>query len=167
VSYPEVTLWDFAGVDGLELACTVFGLAACKLSVYQSLETEHSGLDCSLLRLSENNFRLCIHGTSQSPAEALNAAAAGKQVWLKQSVLNRLKLGEEALETLQRISTVKPPHRLMGLPNARAVPVRIEGIAALVWHHNGIFEVQTARNCADNSISPLPLTALLAFAEPR
>lgn len=167
MSLPETALWDFAGVDGLELACTVFGSAARKLSVYQSLEARHSGLDCSLLRLSENNFRVGVRGLSKSLDETLNSAAAGKQVWVKQSMLTRLLLGEDALETLTKISTVKPPHRLMDLPNARAVPVRIDGVAALVWHHNGNFEVQTAQSCAENSISPLPLTALLALAEPH
>lgn len=151
----------------MEMANAVFGRAAQKLSVYQSLETGLLGLDCSLLRISGNNFRLCTHGASQSPIEALNAAAAGKRVWVKQSVLTRLLLGEDALETLLKISIVKPPHRLAGLPNDRAVPVRIDGIAALVWHHNGIFEVQTTRSCAENSISPLPMTALLALAEPH
>ena len=167
MSRTRAALWDFAGVDGLELANVVFGPAACKLSVYQSLETEHSGLDCSLLRLSENNFRVGVHGQSESLAEALNTAAAGKRVWVKQNTLTRLALSEEAQETLLKISTVKPPHRLADLPNNRAVPVRIDDFAALVWRHRTIFEVQTARRCDDNSISPLPLTALLAFAEPH
>ena len=167
MSRTKAALWDFAGVDGLELANVVFGPAACKLSVYQSLETKYSGLDCSLLRLSENNFRVGVQGQSESLAEALNTAAAGKRVWVKQNTLTRLALSEEAQETLLKISTVKPPHRLAGLPNNRAVPVRIDDFAALVWRHRTIFEVQTARRCDDNSISPLPLTALLAFAEPH
>ncbi len=167
MSHPETDLWDFAGVDGLELACTVFGSAACKLSVYQSLETAHSGMGCSLLRLSENNFRIGVQGQSESLAEALNTAAAGKRVWVKQSALTRLILGEEAQERLLKISTVKPPHRLAGLPNNRAVPVRVGDFAALVWRHRTTFELQTAQCCDKNSISPLPLTALLAFAEPH
>ena len=167
MSRPEADLWDFAGVDGLALACVVFGSAACKLSVYQSLETAHSGQGCSLLRLGENNFRVGVQGLSKSLAETLNSAAAGKRVWVKQSTLTRLILGEDAQETLLNISTVKPPHRLTGLLNNRAVPVRIGDFAALVWRHRTIFEVQTAQCCDKNSISPLPLTALLAFAEPH
>ena len=167
MSRTKAALWDFAGVDGLELASVVFGSAVCKLSVYQSLETEHSGLDCSLLRLSENNFRVGVQGQSESLAEALNTAAAGKRVWVKQNTLTRLDLSEEAQETLLKISTVKPPHRLAGLPNNRAVPVRIGDFAALVWRHRTTFELQTAQCCDKNSISPLPLTALLAFAEPH
>jgi len=163
MSRPEADLWDFAGVDGLELACEVFGPEAHKLSVYHSLEISLLGAEGSLLRLGENNFRLSHPDASGT----LTTAAAGKRVWVKQSTLTHLTLGVDALDRLLKISIVKPPHRLAGLPNDRAVPVRIDGSAALVWHHHGIFEVQTAQRCAENSISPLPLSALLALAEPH
>ena len=50
--------WDFAGVDGGLVARALFGEAAARLSVWQSLDTDWDGSPCSVLRLCEGNFRI-------------------------------------------------------------------------------------------------------------
>lgn len=128
-------LWDFAGFDGAAFARLLFGEEVSQIAAYQSLETHWRGAPCSVLRLSENNYRLSLHETEEASAGALHAAAAGLRVWVKPARLAVLRLGEEALERLPPISTVKPPHRLAGLGRHRAVPACIAGSAALVWRH--------------------------------
>ena len=132
---PAPGLWDFAGPDGLAFARVLFSEEVSQLAAYQSLETRWQGASCSLLRLCENNYRVGIHSAEEAPAEALRAAAAGRRVWVKPSRLATLRLGEEALASLLPVTTVKPPHRLAGLGQNRAVPARIAGRAALVWRH--------------------------------
>ena len=145
--------WDFAGFDGLAFARLLFGEEVAQIAAYQSLETRWRGTSCSLLRLSENNYRVSLHETEEASAGALRAAAAGLQVWVKPSRLAVLLLGEDALERLLLITTVKPPHRLAGLGQNRAVPARISGSAALVWRHpvGGVpaVEIQSASDDMD------------------
>ena len=142
-------LWDFAGFDGLALARSLFGVNVSDLSAYQSMETECEGTACSLLRLCENNFRVSVYEDA-ALEQGLQAAAIGRRVWVKPSVLTSLLLddGQAAWESLTQAGTAKPPHRLIGLPQERAVPVHFGEPAALVWRHpvRGVssIEVQTA-----------------------
>ena len=56
-------LWDMAGVDGLEVAQTLFGEKVGHLAPFQSLETVVQDKDCSVLRLCDRNFRIVYPGT--------------------------------------------------------------------------------------------------------
>ena len=148
MSVPPPRLWDLAGVDGLSVARVLFGAAAARLSVWQSLDTEWGGPPCSLLRLCENNFRVGLYG---GPPEALavdlERAAQGRRVWVKPCRMAVLR-ARDAPETLLPVAAVKPPHRLAGLPKGWAVPVRLEDRAVLLWRHTiagtTTLEVQTA-----------------------
>ncbi len=166
------TLWDFAGVDGLEVARTLFGEAAARLSVWQSLEAD----DFSLLRLCENNFRARL-----ADGAALEAAARGRRVWVKACPLAVLTARDD-LGALLPSLTVKPPHRLEGLPMGRAVPTRLNDQAVLLWRHDPagrpVLEVHTAARDAEAvraslcradllSARPVPTTAHSSLAPPR
>ena len=128
---PPPRLWDFAGVDGLSAARALFGEAAARLSVWQSLDTAHG----SLLRLCEGNFRVGLSGGDPGALEAaLHEAARGRRLWVRAAQAAAF-LAEDSLERLLPAAIVKPPHRLAGLPPGRAVPARLDGRAVLLWRH--------------------------------
>ena len=128
-------LWDFAGVDGLSVARALFGEAVARLSVWQSREADRDGIPCSLLRLCEGNFRLGLHGRDTGAlASALEQVARGRRVWVKSGHRAALHV-RDAVEAIIPVATVKPPHRLAGLPMNRAVPARLEDRAVLLWRH--------------------------------
>ena len=134
-------LWDFAGFDGLALACELFGPAVSELAVYQSQDTDWGETHCALLRLCENNFRAGFYGAISADDQAdfedrLRANAAARRVWIKRTSLASIFLSAEPeWNTLEQITTTKVPHRLTGLPVNRAVPARIADHAVLVWRH--------------------------------
>lgn len=124
-------LWDMAGVDGLEVARSLFGEEVGYLAPFQSLETVVQGKDCSVLRLGDRNFRIVYSGTLHHLITPLPS-----RVWLKQyDWLSAVTLPLEQLPALLEKATVRAPHRLAGLPGHQAVPARIDDIAALIWQH--------------------------------
>jgi hypothetical protein len=142
-------LYDFAGFDGMALARDFFGPWASELAVYQSQDTEWSGVPCALLRVCENNFRVSVHGVAAGLEEALTEAATGCRVWVKPAGLASLFLREgPEWEQLAKTATTKAPHRLTGLAMNHAVPARIVDCAALIWRHgvndSPAIEIQTA-----------------------
>ncbi len=143
-------LWDFAGVDGLQMAKALFGPAADTIAPWRSLELSWQGQSLSLLRLCENNFRIGVQGNPQPLVVALQTVSADYKVWWR--VCDRMvswamptAIGVDLLEPL---AMPKPPHRLIGLPDDCALPCRIEGIAVVLWRHRllgqSALELQTA-----------------------
>ena len=139
---------DFAGVDGQEVAQALFGEQVSRLSVWQSLDTDRNGTSCSVLRLCQGNYRVGAYGgDADALGQALSEAAHGKRVWVKPCGLSSL-IAQDAPELLLPVATVKPPHRLAGLPGDHAVPARLGDCAVLLWRHTvtarAVLEVQTA-----------------------
>jgi hypothetical protein len=143
-------LWDLAGIDGLQVAKTLFGPAADTIAAWRSQELSWQGQPLSLLRLCENNFRIGLQGKPQPLITALQTVVADDQVWWRpcdrmMSVAIPAAIG---IDLLPQIAIPKPPHRLVGLPDNCALPCRIEGSAVVVWQHcllgQPAFELQTA-----------------------
>ncbi|QKD84032.1 hypothetical protein HPC62_19240 [Thermoleptolyngbya sichuanensis A183] len=128
------TLWDFAGIDGLQVARHLFGESIAHISPFQSLTTALQGYPCAVLRLCENNFRVAL-----PQALALNELIRPLpwRVWVARSpYLTALTLPVgPGLSWLYRRATTKPLYTLQPLPGDRAVPARLDGIAVLIWHH--------------------------------
>ncbi|MBF2085868.1 hypothetical protein [Thermoleptolyngbya sp. C42_A2020_037] len=128
------TLWDFAGIDGLQVARHLFGESIAHISPFQSLTTTLQGYPCAVLRLCENNFRVAL-----PQVLALDGLIRPLRwrVWVARSpYLTALSLPvEPGLCWLYQRATTKPLYRLQPLLGDRAVPARLEGIALLVWHH--------------------------------
>lgn len=148
--------WDFAGIDGLQVAKKLFGNAIERLAPFQSLETCLTGGHCSVLRLCEGNFRVSSQGDFAIFQQQLAQAQNGHQVWVKQLPwLSTLFLPEAVgLHRLPQIATPKPPYRLQSIPLHCAIPARIEGMSVLIWRHpvqsQPVFELQTALQHADS-----------------
>jgi hypothetical protein len=145
-------LWDMAGVDGLHVAKLLFGDAVDRLSPFQSLETELQGEACSVLRLCDRNFRIAYPG----PLDTL-AVVRDRNVWIQEFTwLGAAFFPIELLPTLTAQATVRPPHRLINLPNHQAVPAQIDGVALLIWRHPNqgqpALELQAARANLDRLI---------------
>jgi hypothetical protein len=128
-------LWDFAGVDGLQVAIALFSTEVTHLAPFQSLTAEFNHQPCSVVRLCENNFRVAL----PTGDDAIQGAIAnlGLKVWVKRGdrTATLLLPAEEGLERLSQIATTKPIYTLSPFPLHRAVPARINGIAILAWHH--------------------------------
>lgn len=142
---PSYCLWDFAGVDGLQVAKAWFGEAIDRLSPFQSLDTRLNNQPCAVLRLCENNFRIAWTGSDSLPL----AVPTECQVWLKQfDWLGTIVLPDSTSPQLMAIATPKPPHRLP-LPLHCAAPARIDGLSVLIWRRaiagKPVLEVQTAQ----------------------
>ena len=124
-------LWDMAGVDGLEVAQSLFGEEVGYLAPFQSLETVVQGKECSVLRLCDRNFRIVYSGSLDRLRRPPQSC-----VWLKQySWLSAVTLPIGRLPILLEKATVKAPHRLANLPDNQAVPARLNNIAVLIWRH--------------------------------
>jgi hypothetical protein len=142
-------LWDWAGIDGLQLAQLLFGAAVSKIAPFQSIETTFSGEPCSVLRLCEGNFRLAI--ASHVSAAPLETNAAELNLWVKPSHLGAIALSESVgIAHLPQIATTKPIYHLETLQPNCAAPARIDGIAVLIWRHSWqhqpIFELHVAQD---------------------
>jgi hypothetical protein len=128
-------LVDFAGYDGLLAARALFGDSIDRIAPFQSLDCQAlETVNCSVLRLCENNFRVRL---SKSDLATFTAAFQQQQqrVWLKQfDWLGSLILPDD-LASLSKLITPKPPHRIAGLQLNCAAPGRINGISVLVWRH--------------------------------
>jgi hypothetical protein len=145
-------LWDMAGVDGLHVAKLLFGDAVDRLSPFQSLETELQGEACSVLRLCDRNFRIAYPG----PLDQFDVFR-DRNVWIRQFAwLGEVSLPIEQLPTLIAQATVRPPHRLINLPDHQAVPAQLDSIALLIWRHPSkgqpALELQTARTNLDRLV---------------
>jgi len=129
------TLWDFAGIDGLQVARHLFGEQIAHISPFQSLTTTLQGRPCAVLRLCEHNFRVAL---PQGLELDQLIHPLHQQIWIARSpYLAALTLPvEQGLSWLYQRATTKPLHRLQPLPGDRAVPARLGGIAVLIWHHS-------------------------------
>ncbi len=126
------TLWDMAGVDGLEAAQSLFGEEVIYLSRFQSVETVLAGKECSVLRLCDRNFRIRYSGPLDQLITPLQYCA-----WIKQyDWLNALTFPIEQLPTFIENATTRAPHRLTNLPNHQALPARFKDVPLLIWRHN-------------------------------
>ncbi|MEO0540900.1 MAG: hypothetical protein AAFZ80_08545 [Cyanobacteria bacterium P01_A01_bin.105] len=124
------SLWDLMGIDALAVMTDLFGEAVGQLAPFQSLETGLAGQDCSVLRLCDRNFRIA----DAPPLRRYLPQTA--QVQLHQfGWLGRIGFPAEQLSALSAMATVRPPHRLAHLPLHCAVPIQVEGMALLLWHH--------------------------------
>ena len=148
INLTDSDLWDFAGIDGLQLAKRL-DMGADRLAPFQSLETTIDHQPCSLLRLCEGNFRLRV----QSPmaiAALLQAQQADLRVWVKQCAwMSAIALPETIdWHQISSLAVPKPPHRLAGMACDRAVPARINNLSVLIWRHTiygqPAFELHTA-----------------------
>jgi hypothetical protein len=146
----DYRLWDLAGIDGLQVAITLFGSAADTIAPWRSLQLDWQGRSLSLLRLCENNFRIGLEGNPQPLVAALRTAAVDAQVWWRpcDRMVSSAILAASSVDLLPQIAIPKPPHRLLGLPDDCALPCRIAGNAVVVWRHSlqgqSAFEIQTA-----------------------
>ena len=134
-------LWDFAGIDGLQMARSLFGDAIDRISIFQSIDIHLSDCPCSVLRLCETNFRVVWYDEHPHLPQRLQQAAIGRQVWLRQfnwlgAILLRNPCGAILPDPIDPllIATPKPPHRLP-LPIDCAAPARIDGVSVLIWRH--------------------------------
>ncbi|MGB3138964.1 MAG: hypothetical protein WBG38_09300 [Nodosilinea sp.] len=133
INPPSYDLWDFAGVDGLQVAIALFSPDISHLAPFQSLRAEFSQQGCSVLRLCEGNFRVAVPETIR-----LDQAIAplNLKVWVKPCATANLVMPATAgLERLAQIAIIKPLYTLNPFPCDRAVPARINGKAILAWHH--------------------------------
>lgn len=143
-------LWDIAGVDGLQVAKSLFGDQLSYIATFQSIETTLEGCPCSVLRLCEGNFRIAWQGNSTILEQAVQRAQGERRAWLKRfDWLDAIAISESlGLNRLPQIAVSKPPYRLQGMLVNRAAPARIEGVAILVWRHlvlgQPAFELHTA-----------------------
>ncbi|NJO80601.1 MAG: hypothetical protein HC827_20235 [Cyanobacteria bacterium RM1_2_2] len=142
--------WDFAGIDGLQVAQNLFGDAIGRLAPFQSAEISLTQGHCSVLRLCEGNFRVGWQGEPEIFQQQMAQAHSGRRVWVKQLPwLSVLFLAESAgLLCLPQIAIPKPPYRLQAMPLNCAIPARIDGMSVLVWHHpinaQPVFELHMA-----------------------
>lgn len=127
--------WDMAGKDGLRMAKALFGAAVDRLAPFQSLETELDGMPCSVLRLCDRNFRIIYPGAFDQKVAAIQAEMPA-DVWVKQLLwMGAIALPFEQARSLLQHATARPPHRHTNLPCNCAVPIQIQQIPALLWHH--------------------------------
>lgn len=133
INPPDYRLWDFAGVDGLQVAIKLFSSSVSYLAPYQSLTSECNRQPCSVLRLCEHNFRVALP-EQENFEQAI--ARLELDVWVKTSpTANLLMSADSGLARLAQLATTKPFFTLDPFPLNRAVPARIHGVAILAWHH--------------------------------
>lgn len=133
----SASLWDVTGIDALAVMMEIFGEAVGRLAPFQSLETRLAGQDCSILRLCDRTFRIADAPTLPQHLSAyLNPSPQAHHLYLHQfDWLGRIGLPAQQLTRLATVATVRPPHRLRGLPGHCAVPIQIADLALLLWHH--------------------------------
>ena len=140
-------LWDFAGIDGLQMAKSLFGNSIDRIAVFQSIETNLTDCPCSVLRLGETNFRVVCYGNHPYLLLHFQQSAIGLQVWLRKFDWLGAIVLPDAIDSLLNIATPQLPHRLQ-LPNGYAAPARIDGVSVLIWRHSidgqPVLEIHTA-----------------------
>lgn len=162
----ESGLIDFAGVDGLQLAISLFGSSVQHISPFQSLEvswqlnfeeSDRSDANGSgvLLRLCENNFRLRHFSNTANLIKSFEPNLLPKQVWMRSlpwlgSVTYSLSISPTILDNLQKKFVPTPPHQLFNIPFHQAAVGRIDGQAVLVWVYTmgdrAVVELQAANS---------------------
>ncbi|MEM7773451.1 MAG: hypothetical protein AAF327_23460, partial [Cyanobacteria bacterium P01_A01_bin.37] len=127
-------LWDFAGVDGLQVAIALFSPDITYIAPFQSLTTEFNQQPCAVLRLCEGNFRVALPAGGNAIERAI--ADLGLKVWVKpcDRIATLFLFTDKGLERLSQLAMTKPIYTLSPFPLNRAVPARINGIAILAWH---------------------------------
>ena len=146
-------VWDLAGVDGLAVARQLFGEDVCHLAPFQSLETTLQRQDCSVLRLCDRNFRIVYSGALHQLVGPLEA-----NIWLNQfDWLVRLLLPTTMLATISAQATVRPPHRLINIPNHQAVPIQLQTIPLLLWQHSWQGEPTLELHAAKKDVETLTI----------
>lgn len=146
VNPPEYYLWDFAGVDGLQVAIALFSSSVTHLAPFQFLTTTFEQQSCAVLRLCEGNFRVAL----AAPVPFDQAVVAlGCQIWVNPCQTANLTMPPAVgLARLAQIATTKPLYTLQPFPCDRALRSRIDDIAILAWHHrwhqHPQFLIQTA-----------------------
>lgn len=130
---PNYHLWDFAGVDGLQVAIALFTPLINHIAPFQSLTAEFSQQPCAVLRLCENNFRVALPAEMRFDQVAANL---GLNVWVKPCQTANLCLpAVSGIKRLAQIATTKPLYSIAPFPLNAAMPARINDIAILAWHH--------------------------------
>jgi hypothetical protein len=129
------SLWDWAGVDGLQFGKALFGEPIGRIAPFQSIETHYQNTPCSVLRLCEGNFRLSL--PQEVSLEEAIAQSTHFQVWIKPcKQLTTIVLPEAiGLDLLLQIAVTKPIYRLEAIAPHCAVPAQIDHIAVLIWRH--------------------------------
>ncbi|MBE9076188.1 hypothetical protein IQ241_02570 [Romeria aff. gracilis LEGE 07310] len=123
-------IWDLAGVESLQALQQLLGPTVAQLSPFQSLETSLDG-QCSVLRLCDRNFRLAYNGDLSQHIDLPNS-----RTWLKQlNWMGAIAIPDDDFPLLLALASVRPPHRLQGLPLHRAVPAQVGAISVLIWRH--------------------------------
>lgn len=147
--------WDIAGIDGLQVARSLFGELVSQLAPFQSLETRVEDCACSVLRLGEGNFRIVGQGKPADLEQTLQQVETQYRVWVRQfNWLSAIVIPDSVgLAILPEMTTTKPPYRLQGMGSDRAVPARIGNISVLTWRHTitgiPVFELHTATQDAE------------------
>jgi hypothetical protein len=155
-SFPWIELqdyqhWDFAGVDGLQVAQALFGQGVTRIAPFQSLDVDVADYTCSVLRLCEGNFRVGVQGDGSGFQAAIKQAQIGRRVWVKQLPWLQIMAIPEStgLMLLPTVAIAKPPHRVIGLQPNCAACARIENQSALIWRHTWsgqpVFELHMAK----------------------
>ena len=129
----NAALWDFAGVDGLQAAISLFTPAISRIAPFQSLTTDFNNRPCAVLRLCENNFRVAL-----SEKQGFESVIAGLnlKVWSRPCPAATFVIPIDfGLACLPKIAITKPIYTLTPFPCNRAVPARINGTAILAWHY--------------------------------
>lgn len=163
VSPQNMVLWDFAGVDGQQVARRLFGDIASQIAPFQSASVQvrvasgqnHPG---ALLRLCEANYRVALppdidlgqvvspqhdrvwvrrssqtHPKTEAIHEATQTSDSPVSAPYKMAIL--IVPDEWGCVHLPQIATTKPLYSLDALPVNCAAPARIEDKAVLVWRH--------------------------------
>ena len=130
----DQTIWDIAGTDGLIVVQSLLGKSVGYLAPFQSLETVLAGEPCSVLRLCDRNFRIRYAGDITQHISPLKSNVLVRQYeWLK-----AFSISSNQLQSLTKRATVRPPHRLVGLPTHQAVPAQLDTISMLIWRHTSL-----------------------------
>lgn len=165
-------LWDFAGIDSLQLAKLLVSDMVTKMAPFQSLDFIFTGYQYSALRLCGGNFRVGLYGELGAYGglnfeETITQVQTGLRVSARRcdkmnakdttascsaislTVCCAIALPEAvALDLLPEIAVVKPLHHLEELPPNFAVPGTIDAISVLIWRHQllsqSVFELHTA-----------------------
>ncbi|NJN86467.1 MAG: hypothetical protein HC881_09340 [Leptolyngbyaceae cyanobacterium SL_7_1] len=99
-------LWDFAGVDGLQVAKVWFGEAIDRIAPFQSIDTQLNDQPCAVLRLCENNFRMAWASSDSFP----RSVPPNQQIWLRQfDWLGTIVLPDSTSAQLAAIATPSHP----------------------------------------------------------
>ena len=158
INPPNYHLWDFAGVDGLQVAITLFSPAMNHIAPYQSLPVDFNQQSCAVLRLCERNFRVALPTDMHFDQVVANL---GFNAWVKPCHTAILCLPAIlGIERLTQIATTKPLYSLNPFPINAAMPARINNIAILAWHHLWRGQPQLALQTAVTDYEAIQLALL-------